>query len=218
MLNVEQARFNMIEQQIRPCEVFDIRTLDLLKHVRREHFVPSDKRDLAFADMEIPLGHGAFMWQPKLEARVLQELRLSRHDSVLEVGTGSGYLTALLSAMAGHVTSVEIVPQLSAAAQQNLAAMRRDNVTLEVGDASHGWGGGVMYDAIVLTGSTPVLPEEFQNRLNVGGRLFAIVGDAPVMQAKLITCIAPGEFETANLMETCVAPLQNAQQPIRFVF
>ncbi len=218
MLNVEQARFNMIEQQIRPCEVFDGRVLDLLRHIRREHFVPNGKKEMAFADMEIPLGYGAFMWQPKLEARTLQELHLNRNDHVLEVGTGSGYLTALLSALAGHVTSVEIVPQLSTAAQQNLAAMRRDNITLEVGDASHGWGGSEAYDVIVLTGSTPVLPEEFQNRLNVGGRLFAIVGDAPVMQAKLISCTAPNTFESVNIMETCVTPLQNAQQPVRFVF
>lgn len=218
MLNVEQARFNMIEQQIRPCEVFEGRVLDLLKHVRREHFVPNGMKEMAFADMEIPLGFGVSMWQPKLEGRTVQELHLTRNDHVLEVGTGSGYLTALLSALAGHVTSVEIVPQLSAAAKQNLAAIRRDNITLEVGDASHGWGGGVSYDAIVLTGSTPVLPEEFQNRLNVGGRLFAIVGDAPVMRAKLITCIAPDTFETVNIMETCVTPLQHAQQPVRFIF
>lgn len=218
MLNVEQARFNMIEQQIRPCEVFDSRVLELLKHVRREHFVPNGMKELAFADMEIPLGYGAFMWQPKLEARAVQEMQLTRNDQVLEVGTGSGYLTALLSALAEHVTSVEIVPELSAIAQQNLAAVRRDNITLEVGDASHGWGGGARYDAIVLTGSTPVLPEEFQNRLNIGGRLFAIVGDAPVMQAKVITCIGPNAFESVNIMETCVTPLQHAQQPIRFVF
>ncbi|MBI5626418.1 MAG: protein-L-isoaspartate O-methyltransferase [Nitrosomonadales bacterium] len=218
MMNVEQARFNMIEQQIRPCEVFEGRVLDLLKHVRREHFVPKGMKDMAFADMEIPLGYGVSMWQPKLEARTLQELHLTRNDHVLEVGTGSGYLTALLSVLAGHVTSVEIVPQLSATARQNLSAIHRDNITLEIGDASHGWGGGASYDAIVLTGSTPVLPEEFQNRLNVGGRLFAIVGDAPVMQAKMITCIAPDTFETINIMETCVAPLQHAQQPVRFVF
>lgn len=218
MLNVEQARFNMIEQQIRPCEVFEGRVLDLLKHVRREHFVPKGMKEMAFADMEIPLGYGVSMWQPKLEARTLQELHLTRNDHVLEVGTGSGYLTALLSVLAGHVTSVEIVPQLSVTAKQNLSAARRDNITLEVGDASHGWGGGASYDAIVLTGSTPVLPEEFQNRLNVGGRLFAVVGDAPVMQAKMITCIAPETFETVNIMETCVAPLQHAQQPVRFMF
>ena len=218
MLNVEQARFNMIEQQIRPCDVFEGRILDLLKHVRREHFVPNGMREMAFADMEIPLGYGASMWQPKLEARALQELHLNRSDQVLEVGTGSGYLTALLSALAGRVTSVEIVPQLSAAARQNLAALHRDNIMLEIGDASHGWAGGAGYDAIVLTGSTPVLPEEFQNSLNVGGRLFAIVGDAPVMQARLITRVAPDTFETVNIMETCVAPLQHAQQPKRFVF
>lgn len=218
MQDMEQARFNMIEQQIRPCDVLDGRILELLKHVRREHFVPKDKKELAFADLEIPLGHGAVMWQPKLEARTVQELHLTRSDSVLEVGTGSGYLTALLSSLAGHVKSVEIVPELSAAAKQNLAAYHRDNITLEIGDASHGWSNGASYDVIVLTGSTPVLPDSFQNSLKIGGRLFAIVGDAPVMEAKLITRVASDTFETVNIMETCVAPLQNAEQPKRFVF
>lgn len=214
---MEQARFNMIEQQIRPCEVLEGRILELLGHIRREHFVPADKKKLAFADMEIPLGYGAKMWQPKLEARTLQELHLTRNDRVLEVGTGSGYLTALLSALAGHVVSVEIVPELGAIAKNNLSAYRCENITLETGDAAHGWGNGT-YDAIVLTGSTPVLPEAFQSSLNIGGRLFAIVGDAPVMEAKLITRVAPDTFETVNIMETCVAPLQNAEQPKRFVF
>ena len=217
MQNIEQARFNMIEQQIRPCEVQEERILELLKQVRREHFVPAEMKALAFADMEIPLGYGAAMWQPKLEARIVQELHLTRDDRVLEVGTGSGYLTALLSALAGQVTSVEIVPELGAMAKQNLAAYHRDNVTLETGDAAHGWGNGT-YDVIVLTGSTPVLPMAFQNSLNVGGRLFAIVGDAPAMEAKLVTRIAPDTFETVNIMETCVTPLQNAEQPERFVF
>jgi len=217
MQNIEQARFNMIEQQIRPCEVQEERILELLKQVRREHFVPAEMKALAFADMEIPLGYGAAMWQPKLEARIVQELHLTRDDRVLEVGTGSGYLTALLSALAGQVTSVEIVPELGAMAKQNLAAYHRDNVTLETGDAAHGWGNGT-YDVIVLTGSTPVLPMAFQNSLNVGGRLFAIVGDAPAMEAKLVTRIAPDTFETVNILETCVTPLQNAEQPERFVF
>ena len=217
MQNMEQARFNMIEQQIRPCEVLEGRILELLKHVRREHFVPAGKKELAFADTEIPLGHGAAMWQPRLEARTLQELHLTRNDKVLEVGTGSGYLTVLLSALAGQVISIEIVPELSAMAKQNLAACHRDNITLETGDAAHGWGNGT-YDAIVLTGSTPVLPEVFRNSLNIGGRLFAIVGDAPVMEAQLITRVAPDTFETINIMETCVAPLRNAEQPGRFVF
>jgi len=218
MQNMEQARFNMIEQQIRPCEVLEGRILDLLKLVRREHFVPNGKKELAFVDMEIPLGYGVSMWHPKLEARVVQELHLSSADKVLEVGTGSGYLTALMSALAGHVTSVEIVPELSALAKQNLHAYHRDNVSLVVGDAARGWGKDVNYDAIVLTGSTPVLPEAFQNSLNIGGRLFAIVGDAPAMEARLITRVAPDIFETVTIMETCVASLQNAQQPKRFVF
>lgn len=217
MQNVEQARFNMIEQQIRPWEVLDGRVLELLKHVRREHFVPEGMKGLAFADMEIPLGHGAAMWQPKLEARAVQELRVTRKNKVLEVGTGSGYLTALLSSLAGRVTSVEIEPELSAMAKQNLAALHRENVTLEVGDAARGWG-EEKYDVIVLTGSTPVLPDAFRNSLNVGGRLFAIVGDAPLMEAKLITRVAPDAFETVNLLETCVAPLRNAAQPPRFSF
>lgn len=218
MLDMEQARFNMIEQQIRPCDVLEGRILELLKHVRREHYVPKDMREMAFMDLEIPLGYGASMWQPKLEARTVQELHLNRSDKVLEVGTGSGYLTALLSLLAGHVTSVEIVPELNAMARQHLHAYHHDNITLEIGDAARGWGGGASYDVIVLTGSTPVLPATFQNSLKVGGRLFAIVGDAPVMEARLITCVAADKFETVNIMEACVAPLQNALQPERFVF
>jgi len=218
MLDMEQARFNMIEQQIRPCEVLEGRILELLKHVRREHYVPKDMREMAFMDMEIPLGYGAHMWQPKLEARTVQELHLTKSDKVLEVGTGSGYLTALLSVLAGHVTSVEIVPELSAMAGRQLHTYRHENVTLEIGDAARGWGNGASYDVIVLTGSTPLLPPAFQNSLNIGGRLFAIVGDAPVMEAKLITRVAPDIYETVNIMEACVALLQNALQPERFVF
>jgi len=214
MQNMEQARFNMIEQQIRPCDVLEARILDLLHHVLREQFVPEELKSMAFMDMEIPLGFGVAMWQPKLEARALQALHLGRQDKVLEVGTGSGYLTALLSALAGHVTSVEIVPELNAIAKLHL--LHRENVTLEIGDASRGWGEG--YDAIVLTGSTPVLPQAFQNSLNIGGRLFAIVGEAPVMEAKLITRVAADVYEIVNIMETSVASLQNAKQPDRFVF
>jgi len=218
MLDMEQARFNMIEQQIRPCEVLDSRILELLKHIRREHYVPEGMRDMAFMDLEIPLGYGASMWQPKLEARALQELRLNRNDKVLEVGTGSGYLTALMSALADQVTSVEIVPELSAMAEKRLRTFHHDNVFLDIGDASRGWRSSEKYDAIVLTGSTPVLPEAFKTSLNIGGRLFAIVGDAPVMEAKLITRLAQNVYQTTNIMEACVAPLQNALQPERFVF
>jgi protein-L-isoaspartate(D-aspartate) O-methyltransferase len=216
MNNMEQARFNMVEQQIRPWDVLDGRVLDLLKKVRREHFVPAELQAMAFMDMELPLGFGATMWSPKLEARAAQALKLKNVDRVLEVGTGSGYLTALLANLAGHVTSVEIVPELSASAAHTLASHHIENVTLEVGDAACGWNGS--YDAIILTGSVPVLPETFQNALNIGGRLFAIIGDAPLMQARVITCVAPGVFESVTVFETGVAPLQNAAQPQRFVF
>jgi len=216
MKNLEQSRFNMVEQQIRPWDVLDMQVLDLLGKVKREQFVPSASREMAFVDMEISLGHGVAMWQPKLEARALQALRLKPKDRVLEVGSGSGYLTALMSHLAEQVTSVEIVPELHAFAEKNLAAQHIDNVSLVQGDAAQGWAGE--YDAIMLTASVPILPDAFQNSLKPGGRLFAIVGDAPSMQARLITCVAPGVFESATLFETTVAPLQNALQPKRFVF
>ncbi len=217
MRDIEQARFNMIEQQIRPCDVLDGRILELLKQVRREHFVPASQRALAFMDVEVPLGHGVKMWFPKEEARVVQELHLKYSDSVLEIGTGSGYLTALMAALAKSVTSVEIEPALSTFAHENLKAYAYDNITLVVGDAAQGWG-SEQYDAIVLTASTPVLPAAFQQQLKIGGRLFAVVGDAPTMQAKLITRIAADVFTTTTIMETSTAPLQNALQPERFVF
>jgi len=207
----------MVEQQIRTWDVLDMNVLELIKKVKREHFVPVDKQSLAFVDVEIPLGHGVTMWLPKLEARTLQTLKLKPSDRVLEVGTGSGYLTALMSRMAQHVTSVELVQELSARAGRTLAAHHYDNVTLEVGDASQGWG-KEKYDAIVLTGSVPLPPLSFYEMLNPGGRLFAIVGDAPAMKGTLVTCVAPGVFETTVLFETNVAPLSNAPQPQRFVF
>ena len=213
---MDQARFNMVEQQIRPWDVLDMRVLDLLSRVKREQFVPSVAQEMAFMDMEIPLGHGASMWQPKLEARVLQELQIKPHDHALEVGSGSGYLAALLSKLAAQVTSIEIVPELHAFAEKNLAAHRIDNVALVNGDAAQGWPGS--YDVIVLTGSVPILPESLQKGLRPGGRLFVIVGDAPAMQARLISCVAPGVFDSVTLFETVVAPLQNALQPKRFVF
>lgn len=217
MNNMEQARFNMIEQQIRPWDVSDAQVLNLLSVVKREQFVPASRQSLAFMDMEIPLGFGAFMWQPKLEARVLHELHIQKLERVLEVGTGSGYLTALLSRLAAQVASVEIVPELSAQAAHTLAAHDFDNIQLEVGDAANSWG-SIKYDVIVLTGSVPAHPKAFLQQLNMGGRLFAIVGDAPAMQAKVITRLANEVFESVTLFETNVAPLQNAPQPQRFVF
>ena len=216
MKKMEQARFNMVEQQIRPWNVLDMQVLDLLSKVKREQFVPPESRELAFMDVEIALGHVVSMWKPKLEARALQALRLKPRDRVLEIGSGSGYLTALISQLAEHVTSVEIVPELHAFAEKNLAAHHIDNVTLVQGDAARGWSGE--YDVIVLTGSVPMLPQAFQNNLKPEGRLFAIVGDAPAMHARMITRMASGKFESVTLFETVVAPLQNVQQPERFVF
>src|SRR6185295_3642680 len=153
LMNIEQARFNMVEQQIRTWEVLDQNVLDLLFAVRREEFVPPAHRLLAFADLELPLGGGAAMWSPKMEARVLQELQLASGESVLEIGTGSGYFAALLAAMGARVTSVEIDPFLASEAALKLQRTGFDAVELQVGDGSHGWGGAT-YDAIVLTGST----------------------------------------------------------------
>ena len=217
MNSMEQARFNMIEQQIRPWDVSDTQILNLLSVVKREQFVPAGRQSLAFMDLEIPLGFGAAMWQPKLEARVLHELHIQKVERVLEVGTGSGYLTALLSRLAAQVASVEIVPELSTQAAHKLAAHDFGNIQLEVGDAANSWG-SIKYDVIVLTGSVPDHPKAFLQQLNIGGRLFAIVGDAPAMQAKVFTRLANDVFECVTLFETNVALLQNAPQPQRFVF
>ena len=224
-MDLEQARTNMVEQQIRTWEVLDQDVLDLLFVVPREEFVPSRHQALAFADMQIPLGEkttageaGQRMWEPKLEARVLQELAVGKADRVLEVGTGSVYVTALLAHRAAHVHSVEINPKLAAFGRANLERHGATNVTLEEGDASHGWDRHAPYHVIVLTGSTPVLPHAFLQQLEVGGRLFAIVGEAPVMTARLVTCTAPGAYHTVDLFETVVAPLANAEQPARFRF
>jgi len=217
-MNLEQARTNMVEQQIRTWEVLDQEVLDLLYVVPREEFVPQQHRALAFSDLEIPIGEGERMWQPKLEARVLQELALHKSDKVLEVGTGSGYLTALLAHRAGKVVSVEINPKLAAFGRGNLERHGADNVTLETGDAARGWARQAPYDAIVLTGSTPVLPRAFLEQLAPGGRLFAVVGEAPAMRARLIVCSAPGAWRSADLFETVIAPLANAEHPPRFRF
>jgi protein-L-isoaspartate(D-aspartate) O-methyltransferase len=217
-MNIEQARFNMIEQQIRTWEVLDPEVLDLLGRVKRESFVPPQHRALAFADLEIPLGHGESMMQPKVEARIVQELAIQPHESVYEVGTGSGYLTALLASRARHVTSSEIHPDLKAAAGKSLAAAGITNVTLLEGDSARGPLAESAFDVIVLTGSTPIVPQAFLDRMKPGGRLFAVVGDPPVMKAMVIRQAAPGAFRHVELFETMLKPLVNAPQPPRFRF
>ena len=217
-MDIEQARYNMVEQQIRPWDVLDQDVLDLLFKVRREDFVPEPHRNLAFVDMEIPLGHGQAMWTPKLEARVIQELAVRPTDRVLEIGTGSGYFTALLASEAADVVSVEIVAEFTTTAAQKLHAHGFTNITLHSADAARDWADEAGFDVIVLTGSTPLLSDAFLRRLKAGGRLFAITGEAPVMQAQLITCTAPGATRSVTLFETCVTPLVNAPHPAAFVF
>jgi protein-L-isoaspartate(D-aspartate) O-methyltransferase len=216
-MDLEQARFNMVEQQIRTWDVLDPDVLALLFAVRREDFVPAAFRLLAFADLEIPLGDGQKMWAPKMEARVVQELKLRQDESVLEIGTGSGYLTALLAQQGAHVTTVEINPRLYKEAKAKLARAGFGSVEHAQGDGARGWGRAT-YDAIVLTGSTPVLPDAFVEQLNPGGRVFAVVGEPPVMMARLVRWVAPGALAKRILFETVIDPLTNAATPARFEF
>ena len=221
-MNLEQARTNMVEQQIRTWQVLDQDVLDLLYAVPREEFVPAQYRSLAFSDMEIPVGEGQRMWQPKLEARVLQELMVRKTDRVLEVGTGSGYLTALLSHRAAQVVSVEVNPALAAFGRANLERHGGENIVLETGDAARGWPAHAPYDVIVLTGSTPVLPQALAAQLAPLGRLFAVVGEAPAMTARLYVngsvSSSNGGWRSTDLFETVIAPLANAEHPSRFRF
>jgi protein-L-isoaspartate(D-aspartate) O-methyltransferase len=217
-MNIEQARFNMVEQQIRTWEVLDPDVLELLFAVKREEFVPPQHRSIAFADLEVPLGHGEAMMQPKVEARILQELDLQPHETVYEVGTGSGYLTALMARQARHVTSAELYPDLQARAADNLRAAGISNATLLSGDSARSPLAESAFDVIVLTGSTPILPQAFLDRLSPGGRLFAIVGDLPVMKAVVVRQPVPGSFQHTEIFETVVKPLVNAAEPSRFKF
>ena len=215
--DIEQARYNMVEQQIRPWDVLDERVLDLLFSVRREEFVPREYRALAFADLEIPLSSNARMWTPKMEARVLQELSLTTTDRVLEIGTGSGYFTALIASQAGEVESVEIDSRLATEARARLARHQFHNTRVIEGDGARGYGDGV-YDVIVLTGSTPMLPESFFDQLRPEGRVFAVVGDPPVMEARIVRRSSAGARMSTDLFETVIAPLVNAATPARFQF
>lgn len=217
-MNIEQARFNMIEQQIRPWDVLDPQVLDLLFVVKREDFAPAAYRNLAFADMEIPIGDGQTMLAPKIEAKMLQELGIKKTDKVLEIGTGSGYMAALLAARAEHVVTVEIRPKIAAAAKENLARAGVGNVSIEVGNGVDGWSQRGPYDAIVISGSVPSVSPSLLKQLRVGGRLAVITGEAPVMEAQLITCTAEGTYNTVNLFETVVPVLDGTGAKDQFSF
>lgn len=218
-MNFETARFNMIQQQIRPYDVLDERVLEAIARLRREEFVPAAYRPLAFADMELPLGRGEVMLPPKLEARLLQELDLGPEDRVLEVGTGSGYFTALLATLAGRVDSVEIIPEFKCAAAARLKALGFQHVLCEVGDGAHGWARHAPYDAIVLTGSVPAIASAFRESLAPGGRLVAVVGQAPVMELRRIERLADDlGWRERSVVETLCPPLRHAEPPAQFVF
>lgn len=207
----------MIEQQVRPWDVLDQKVLEVMRRTPREEFVPERYRTLAFADTNIPLGHHQVMMAPKTEGRLLQGLDLRFTDSVLEIGTGSGYLTACLSRLGNHVTSIEIFPEFREAAAAKLAAQGHRNVTLKVGDAANGIGSNSHYDVIAVTGSLPVLHHQFHQNLTIGGRMFVIVGTPPVMEALLITRVDERNWSRESLFETLLPPLVHAAGPQRFV-
>ncbi len=217
-MNIEQARFNMIEQQIRPWNVLDQDVLDLLHVVKREQFVPQAYENLAFADVEIPLPGGESMFNPKIEARILQELNLKKHENVLEIGAGSGYMAALMAHQARQVTTVEISPQLKAVAEQNLARAGVQNVTVVEGNGASGWEKDAPYDVIVISGGLDNMPESFLKQLKVGGRIAAIVGQAPAMQCVVVTRVSEAAYDTVTIFETNVKMLSGAPAVSRFTF
>ena len=217
-MDFEQARFNMVEQQIRPWDVLDPVVLGLMTTVKREAFVPQQFRTLAFADVEVPLSSSAKMWPPRVEAKLLQELGVKKTDRVLEIGTGSGYFAALLAALATDVVSIEIDRALADSAKRTLQANGVSNVTVEVGDGIKGWAAKAPYDVIVISGAVPAVPAEVLAQLKVGGRLAAIVGEAPVMNAQVITQTAEGVYSTVNVFETVADPLKNIKAATSFTF
>ncbi len=221
-MDIEQARFNMVEQQIRTWEVLDQSVLDLLFVVKREEFVPPAYRSIAFVDMEIPIAEGQMMMAPKLEARILQEIAPKSHERVLEIGTGSGYLTALLAKCCERVLSIEYFQSLAVSASAALASHGIGNAEVKTGDAAQSpaafVGTNQQFEVIVFTGSVPILPEAYLPYLAIGGRMFAIIGDAPAMKATLITKTTENAYGMQELFETVLPPLIHAAQPSRFSF
>jgi len=214
--NTELARQNMVENQVRPWEVLDARVLDTLRTVRREDFVPPAHRALAFADMALPIGHGEVMLKPVVEGRILQALVLQPGERVLEIGTGSGFLTACMAQLAGSVTSVEMHADLAEAARARLAAAQIRNARVEVAEALHTFSTAETFDAVVVGGAVHALPDRFRAWVRPGGRLFAFVGDSPAMQATLYTRADETRWLQESLFETDLPYLKNAEPPRRF--
>jgi len=214
----EQARFNMIEQQIRPWNVLDVGVLELLSIVKREKFLPESQQTLAFMDTQLPLADGSLMLSPKLEARIVQDVAIKKHENALVIGSGTGYLPALLAFHARHVLCVENSAEVFSVAQKNLQREGVTNVSIVHGDGSAGWPADAPYDVIVLTGSLEVLPETLKQQLKVGGRLFVILGAAPIMTACLISRSSETGFESKALFDTSVAAIANAEHVSAFSF
>lgn len=217
-MNLEQARFNMIEQQIRPWNVLDPNVLELLTLVKREKFLPENLQSLAFMDIELPLADRSLMLSPKMEARIVQEVAIKKHETALVVGAGTGYLPALLAYRARHVTCVESSPAVFTVAEKNLQREGVKKVSLKLDDAAKGWPQEAPYDVIVMTGSLQLLPEELKQQLKTGGRLFVVLGTAPIMTAYLITRISETKFTSTSLFETSIAIVPHAEHPSTFSF
>ena len=217
-MNLEQARFNMIEQQIRPWEVLDQGVLSLLALVKREDFVPPAYRALAFFDTEVPLPEGQAMLAPRVEARLLQALHVARHERVLEIGTGSGFMAALLAHKAQQVITMEIRPALAAMATANLRRAGIANATVLEADGTRGLPAQAPFDAILLSGSVAAVPQALLDQLKTGGRLLAIVGDEPVMCATLFTRVAERQFKREVMFDTVAPRLQGFAESPRFAF
>lgn len=214
-MNTEAARAQMLGQQIRAWEVLDPRVLGVLGSTPREAFVPARFRDLAFADTEIPLGHGQVMMTPQVEGRLLQALQITSIDDVLEIGTGSGYLSACLAKLGAGVTSIDLFPEFVEAAEAKLADQRIRNVALHAADAAT-FDNKDKYDVVAVTASVPVLSEQLVQFLRPGGRMFIVVGRAPIMEAQLITLRADGTKLVESLFETMLTPMLNWDIPERF--
>jgi protein-L-isoaspartate(D-aspartate) O-methyltransferase len=217
-MNFEQARFNMVEQQIRPWEVLDGKVLSLLESIQREDFVPVRYRKLAFADVAVPLAAGQSMMRPKIEARMLQALDIGEDDTVLEVGTGSGFITACMARLAKRVVSVELFEELHREASARLTDQGYDNVELFTGDVMRGWQPEQAHDVLVVTGSVPEVPEQFLGWVNPGGRMFVVSGDSPAMEARLMTRTGVSEWSVESLFETDLPVLVNAAREPEFEF
>ena len=215
-MNIGPARFNMIEQQIRPWGVLNPKVIDGLRELDRQHFVPLQYKTMAYADIEVPLEQGQCMLRPKIEARLIQALLPTHHDDILEIGTGSGFMTALLATLGNQVTSVDIFPDFLAQTEAKLQSQGIGNVTLEEGDGALGWGQTKKWDAILLTASTPRIPAAYEALLKPGGRFVVVVGDLPSMEVIVITRLKNGALQRQSLFDTCIAPLINAQTKSEF--